>query len=115
MLIRQIRDRGLDRWLISYLRESGRRRWRRPGEMTHLILCVADHFEPGNGRASPGLARSRVEHWVRDYPRLFGDMRDADGRPPRHTFFYPLEQYHPGDLDRLAELCGAGFGEVEVH
>ena len=60
-------------------------------------------------------ARERVERWVRDYPALFGDFRDSDGRPPRHTFFYPLEQYNPEHLDALAELCREGFGEVEVH
>src|SRR5262249_25071728 len=32
-----------------------------------------------------------------------------------HTFFYPLEEYDPAQLAALAELCRAGFGEVEVH
>ena len=45
----------------------------------------------------------------------FGRFRDSDGRPPRHTFFYPLETYRPEHLDALAGLCRAGFGEVEVH
>ena len=33
----------------------------------------------------------------------------------RHTFFFPAEEYEPEHLDALAGLCGAGFGEVEVH
>jgi hypothetical protein len=56
-----------------------------------------------------------VAHWVDNYPRALGGFRDADGRPPRHTFFYPVEEYDPGHLDALAELCVRGFGEVEVH
>jgi hypothetical protein len=56
-----------------------------------------------------------LRRWVEEYPRLFGRFRDGDGRPPRHTFFYPAEDYDPSDLEALAELCRAGFGEVEVH
>ena len=59
--------------------------------------------------------RSRVQQWVEQYPPLFEGFRDADGRPPRHTFFYPIEQYRPEHLERLGELVAAGFGEVEVH
>jgi hypothetical protein len=52
-----------------------------------------------------------------------GDARRAfirsclsiDGKPPRHSFFYPGEQYEPGYLQPLAELARAGYGEVEVH
>lgn len=81
----------------------------------HLLLCVADHYEPLFGRPSRNVARSRVARWLHDYPRQFARFRDGDGRPPRHTFFYPLEEYEPEYLDALAELCRQGFGEVEVH
>ena len=30
-------------------------------------------------------------------------------------FFFPIEEYEPEYLDALAELCRAGFGEVEIH
>src|SRR5262249_44373146 len=106
---------GLDCWLPLYLRDAGRRRDPRPDEEIHLLLCVADHFEPKQFRPPPHVARARVERWVRDYPRQFGAFRDSDGRPPRHTFFYPAEEYEAEYLDALAELCRAGFGEVEVH
>src|SRR5262249_25076651 len=42
-------------------------------------------------------------------------FRDADGRPPRHTFFYPIEQYDAEEVAALAHLCLAGYGEVEIH
>ena len=87
-----------------------------PGGPVHLLLCIADHFEPKWGGASPEVARATGRGaGSRDYPRLFGGFRDSDGRPPRHTFFYPVEEYEPEYLDALAGLCRAGFGEVEVH
>jgi hypothetical protein len=115
LVVRQVRRRGLDRWVVPYVVQAPRRRAGRPGEDVHVLLCIADHFEPRNGGASETTARGRVERWVEEYPRLFEGFRDSDGRPPRHTFFYPVEQYDPADLDALAELCRAGFGEVEVH
>jgi hypothetical protein len=112
---RQVSRRGLDRWLVPYLLHVSRRRPRPAGRAVHLLLCIADHYEPKWGGAPPETARSRVETWVREYPRLFRAFRDSDGRPPRHTFFYPIEEYEPEYLDALAGLCRAGFGEVEVH
>jgi hypothetical protein len=102
-------------WLTSYVLGMGRRRTPRKGEPVHVLFCVADHYEPKLGGASPEVAWRRVERWVTEYPRLFGDLHDSDGRPPRHTFFSPQEEYVAEHLDALAELCRAGFGEVEVH
>jgi hypothetical protein len=107
--------RGLDRWLPTYVCETGMRGAPTRGEPVHLLLCIADHFEPKRGGAPPDVALARVERWVRDYPHLFGGFRDNDGRTPRHSFFYPIEEYEPEYLDALAGLCTAGFGEVEVH
>jgi hypothetical protein len=78
-------------------------------------LCVADHFEPERGGALAQLAAARVRAWETEYPRLFGAFRDSDGRPPRHTFFYPMEKYRAPHLDALGRLCRAGYGEVEIH
>jgi hypothetical protein len=111
----QLRRRGLDRWLLPYLLASPKRRAPAAGEEIHLLLCLADHYEPKAHRATPEAARARVRHWLREYPHQLGDFRDSDGRPPRHTFFFPIEEYEPEYLDALAELCAAGFGEVEVH
>ena len=107
--------RHLNRWLLPYLWHARRRRPPRPGEPVHVLLCVGDHYEPQLGRPAPAVADARVARWVEDYPRLLGQFRDADGRPPRHSFFFPLEDYQPGHLDALAGLCRAGYGEVEVH
>jgi hypothetical protein len=46
---------------------------------------------------------------------MAGEFRDADGRSPRHTFFFPGEQYEARFLERLGDLARAGLGEVELH
>ena len=87
----------------------------------HLIFLLADHFEPsimpGDGRARAPLAEQdrRVEQWCSEYPRAVDSWRDQDGRALVHTYFYPAEQYERGLLDRLAEHCHAGWGELEIH
>lgn len=111
----QVRKRHVGRWLGTYLAQIPRRRAPRADEEVHLILCVADHYEPKYQNAPPEVARSRVRKWVQEYPRQFARFRDSDGRTPRHTFFYPAEEYEPEHLDALAGLCSAGFGEVEIH
>jgi hypothetical protein len=79
------------------------------------MFCFVDHFEPRWGNATPETERARVRRWCSDYPKLCAGHRDADGRPPRHTFFYPEEEYRPEHMRELAGLCRAGFGEIEVH
>lgn len=111
----QLRRRGMDRWLLPYLLEAPKRRPPGPADDVHVLLCVADHYEPRLDNASAEVARARVHQWLRHYPRRFGDLRDSDGRPPQHTFFVPLEEYVPEHIDALSRLCRWGFGEVEVH
>lgn len=81
----------------------------------HVFFCLADHFEPAWSGASQRVQQERVERWVRDYPSSIKGLQDSRGRPPQHTFFFPLEEYDPRLLDRLARLCHLGFGDVEVH
>ncbi len=106
-------------WLPAYLRGdwAGRREARagRRERTLEVMFCVADHFEPGVGRPGPDAEVRRVEHWVRGYPELVSEFHDADGRPPRHTFFFPAEEYRPELIGPLGELVRAGYGELEVH
>ncbi len=110
-----LRRKGMHRWLVPYLLSVHKRRTPRPGEPIHVLLAICDHFEPKLGGASPAVARERVRRWVDNYPKQLGRFRDSDGRPPRHTFFYPAEEYEPEYLEALAGLCRAGYGEVEIH
>jgi hypothetical protein len=106
-----VRGLQLGSW-ARLIRDSQRSASRLP---QHLFLCVADHYEPDWGNADDNVRLERVERWVRDYPRSVAGVADSLQRAPRHTFFFPLEEYRPRLLDRLADLCHRGFGEVEVH
>lgn len=113
-LVRALARRRVFVWLPGYLRRLARGRPRHAGPL-HVIFCFVDHFEPGWGGADVDQQRARVRRWCERYPRLCEGHRDADGRPPRHTFFFPDDEYRPEHLRDLAELCRAGYGEIEVH
>jgi len=109
----------LGRWLPNYFWQMLVRR-RHPGTV-HLVVALADHFEPsivpGNGLARAPYAdqERRLERWCRDYPRAVAEWRDAEGCAFNHTYFYPAEQYDKSLVGRLAEHCAAGWGEIEIH
>ena len=107
-----LRSRNMEIWIGSYLR---RPRVPASAGPVHVMFCIVDHFEPMWHGADEAKQRERVDRWCRDYRTLAGRHRDADGRPPQHSFFYPEEEYVPEYLDKLAALCADGFGEIEVH
>jgi hypothetical protein len=87
----------------------------------HLVIGVADHFEPMTRTGAPeGLVDFRVQerrlkNWCQKYPGAVGTWRDDEGQPLRHTYFYPAEEFNEALVDRLAEHCHAGWGEIEIH
>ena len=109
-----IRSRNMAVWLPSFLRQA----WRSPapvGVTKHLMFCFVDHFEPAWENPSYKTECERVDRWRTEYPDLCDGLRDADGRAPIHTFFFPGEEYRPEHLDALVELCRMGLGEIEIH
>jgi hypothetical protein len=82
---------------------------------THVFVCVADHFEPEWKGAALDLQRQRVDRWLAEYPRTVDGCCDSRGRPPQHTFFYPIECYCEEHLEKLAHLVRSGYGDVEIH
>jgi hypothetical protein len=113
---RGLGGRHLDRWLGGYFRHLlGRARMPKPRGPTHVLFATCDHYEPGWGDVPPVVAGERVQRWADGYPELARNFRDADGCAPKHTFFFPGEQYTPFALEQLADLSRAGYGEVELH
>jgi hypothetical protein len=104
--------KSLNLWLPAYLRQR-RKRWDPSGE-THLIICVCDHFEPMHD-ATREEALNRVRRWERDFPKLAAACKDSGGRPLRHTFFYPIEQYDEEVVSHIAALCRETLCETEIH
>src|SRR5271165_6975432 len=41
-----LRRRGMDQWIVTYLLEGSKRRTVRNTESVHVLLCIADHYEP---------------------------------------------------------------------
>src|SRR5437016_1921506 len=103
--------KALNLWLPAYLRRKSRVQ---SGRTTDLLLAICDHFEPLHA-ADKTVALERIGQWQRDYPKLIAPFADADGCRPRHTFFYPIEQYDPDIVNGLAGLCHLCGGEVELH
>jgi hypothetical protein len=113
-----LRRRQVHPWFFAHLRAALERRGRRlesRPQPTHVLFCFVDHFEPLVGNASYEEGLRRIGAWLQEYPPLARRFQDADGHPPKHTYFFPAEEYHPAYLDRLARLCAERRGEVEVH
>lgn len=102
--------RAMDRWLMPYL---CRQRFGQAG-VTAYVIAICDHFEPMHGTDREG-ALQRVERWCRDYPKSIDGFVDGAGRKPKHTFFYPIEQYDEALLAGVGEICAKTGAEVEVH
>jgi len=111
--------RGTFPWIPAYC-------WQRltrsqPRKPVHLIISLADHFEPAilpdtdGEHASRAIQQQRLERWCRELPKVVKDWPDHDGRPFRHTYFYPAEQYDAGLVHLLAQHCHEGWGEIEIH
>jgi hypothetical protein len=110
------REKRFDTWIEGYARHviAGREAPPVSGPR-HLLFAFCDHWEPLWNQVSEAQADARVRFWAEEYPRLAAEFRDADGRGPRHSFFFPGEQYRPAWLETLAGLTRKGIAEVEVH
>jgi hypothetical protein len=110
-----LKHKNMDIWFGAYVR--GKLTHRRPAHSgpTHIMFCFVDHYEPQWRSPDYDTECERVDRWHREYPVIAGKHRDADGVHPQHTFFYPEEEYREEHLDKIADLCKRGFGEIEVH
>lgn len=114
-LVGIIRARNLQYWLVSYLSQCIMRPTAEVSGNTTIYVCFADHFEPFGGGTNAEVAREKVALWTAKYPALASRHVDSFGSHPKHTFFYPIEEYDPVILDQLANLVRRGLAGVEVH
>ncbi len=109
-------EKQLHRWLPGYGKHLLRQASQRPVRtLRHVLFAICDHYEPLWGNATRATGEARVRAWLEGYPRLAGSFRDCTGRAPRHSFFFPGEQYTSWFMEALAELTSRGIGEVEFH
>jgi hypothetical protein len=111
-----LRRRRVDIWWGDYMRHLREQAGLADSPRTkHIMFCFVDHYEPRWGKADYATEVARVDRWVHEYPKLCAGHRDADGQAPKHSFFFPSEEYRPEHIDKLAALCAAGYGEIEIH
>lgn len=108
--------RNVHIWITPYIKQRLRYLFNRNTvPVSHIFLCLADHFEPLFGDVDSDIGEKRILRWIEHYEQVAPDFTDSDGRHPCHTYFFPLEQYSDRFGDLLREHCGRGFGEVEFH
>jgi len=110
-----VHSRNMQYWLGSYLIWKFSRLFRRRPANRHVYFCFADHYEPYGGGSDKSRAQQRVRQWTDQYPRVAARHQDSFGNHPKHTFFYPAEEYDPELIDQLKGLSAKGMGDVEVH
>jgi hypothetical protein len=103
-------------WLVNHLKHH------RPfdinsfdaGVPIDVIVTLVDHFEPTSRLGHDG-ASEQIRSWCEAHRAVAGRHRDADGRPPQHTWFYRSEYRNFACLQEISESTFRGFGEVEFH
>lgn len=103
-------------WAPAYISEKfGYLCGSRPSKPVHIMFMIADHFEPRRDNPPYSVECEKIKEFIDKYTKVALSRKDSSGRPPQYTFFYPAEEYRKEHLDRLADFCKKGFGEVEVH
>ena len=115
-IIYVIFKRKMQYWIFSDIQRGLFRFFQpKPKGPIHIMFAFVDHFEPGNGGASPEEQKTRVHAWAEQYPKLADKHQDSDGVCPQHTFFFPPHYDTHDHLEKIVKLCSQGFGEVEMH
>lgn len=107
-----IYKKGADVWLPNRLANPAKKL---VSGKKHLVLAFVDHFEPMYGRVDLSTENERVRLWHEEYPQFAKQFVDSNGNHPKHTFFYPEEEYREEHLDKIAEICRQNLGEIEIH
>jgi len=110
-----IRKKEMHLWLGHYLWRKLKIQKNVTGPK-HIMFCFVDHYEPMWGKnISLKQERARVDRWHKEYPIAAKKHQDADGCHPKHSFFYPEEEYRQEHLNKVTDLCAEGLGEIEIH
>lgn len=116
LIAREMVKRNAHIWLPGYFIQNLKPRPKAPSDSPiHIMFTIVDHFEPLWNNPSTEQEMRRVEAWMSGYTEAVQGHFDADGKCPQHTWFYPFDEYRPAHLEKLKELCAAGYGEIELH
>ena len=107
--------RHAELWLAPYLKDRLRKAVS-PVKPKRIWVTLADHYEPLGRRPSLDRALKKVAEWRDKWPRIAEDApRDAAGRRPQYSFFYPQEEYRSDLLEGVTGIARLGVADVEVH
>lgn len=110
-----VKKKKMQSWLWNYTKSQFTNKKQVKGTK-HIMFCFVDHYEPQwKNKDNIELERKRVDRWMLDYPKMASQFKDADGNHPKHSFFFPEEEYRKEHLDKISDLCAKGFGEIEIH
>lgn len=110
-----LKKKNMLNWMPQYISQYKKRN-QELSEPIHILFSIVDHYEPQWGNPNDiEVERARVDRWLSDYPKMASKHKDSDGFYPQHTFFYPEEEYRYEHLNKIADICQQGFGEIEVH
>ena len=114
-IYRILKSKNMEIWIRHYFLRKLKGKPKFDGPV-HIMFAFVDHYEPmWKNRDNIEKERARVDRWLNEYPMTFGDITDADGCLPKHSYFYPEEEYRKEHLDKIESLCARGFGEIEIH
>jgi len=107
--------RNIDIWFLSYLKQKLLKRGSVSNYPAHICFCLVDHFEPRWNKVELAKELERTDRWISGYLPLVQKHRDSEGIHPKYSFFYPIDEFTPQVLEKIAGFCRQGYGETEVH
>jgi len=103
----------MELWILSYIYECIKKK--KISSHRNVYFCLADHYEPYFGSVDKEVANKRVEDWCKKYPKVAEKHKDSAGNMPKHSYFYPCEEYDEDILNKLKLLCDQNLGDVDIH
>ena len=109
-----LKSRNMHLWIVPYVYRKIKKM---PiPEHQHVYFCLADHYEPYFNNASEEDARQLVDSWVESYKDIAVKHTDTDGNHPKHSYFYPAEEYDEYVMEKLRIICNEdNLGDVDIH
>lgn len=108
-----LKMRNMQIWIFSYLRNLFKKKIEIKKQKVYF--CLADHYEPYFGGATKDKARGLVDKWINNYKKVAMQHIDSDGKHPKHSYFYPIEEYDSYILDKIKGICDDGLGDLDIH
>jgi hypothetical protein len=108
-----LKSRNMHLWIVPYITRSLSNK---PSpKYQNVYVCLADHYEPYFGNADQEKARGLVDTWVKKYREIASQHTDSFGSHPKHSYFYPIEEYDEYVMSKLKDICDEGLGDVDIH